>query len=61
MIKINRAEAGVKNLLCKHEEVSLDRQHPCKNLGIVACACSHSAEQVKTGGALELTGHLSEL
>lgn len=44
----------VKCLLCKHEDLSLDPQDPCKMLGTAMPTCNHSAREEEVGGSWEL-------
>lgn len=41
----------------QHEELSLDTQHPCKILGMVACTFNSSTRKVEKESP-ELTGYL---
>lgn len=51
----------VKCLVCKHEDLSSNRQYPCKKPGVTERACNLSTGEVETGGSRQLAGQSSQL
>lgn len=49
--------SGYSYLLCKHEDLSLDPQQPCKKPGMMACSVKQvlAGVSVETGSSLVLT------
>lgn len=43
-------DASVKFLPCKHEGLSLDPEHSCKEPGVVIRSCNPSSGAMVTGG-----------
>lgn len=41
----------VKCLVCKHEDLSLNLQYPCKNPGVTERVCNLGTGEVETGGS----------
>lgn len=52
-MRVKDITLSVKYLPHQRENLSLEPQHPCEKLGVVACICNSTTGDAETGGSLE--------